>query len=78
MYIQITTSLPFSMTFFICYQIVFCYLAVFIKATPLVDFQCPIESQHMNTAMGRYSYLTPPPSIVLLYNVLIENPNSEE
>ena len=25
MYIQITTSLPFSMTFFLCFQIIFCY-----------------------------------------------------
>ena len=39
MYIQITTSLPFSITLFVCYQIVFYYLAVKIHTTPLVDFQ---------------------------------------
>ena len=41
MYILITTCPPFPKTYFVCQQIFFCYLAVLILPTLLIDFQDP-------------------------------------
>ena len=56
MYIQITTSFPYLMTLFVCYQIICCYFAVLIHTTPLVDFLCPNYESAQRQCDGRYIY----------------------